>query len=132
MSRYGVKQQKNTKGGKYYWKLQKWVSKLFILYDKCVICNSKKNLEPHHIVPVKPYDELYSDVNNGIVLCKSCHHNYHEQYKDNINTYTLLKFTKENIKLNKKLEQSNELLNYYQNETFRLRNELKKITEKKK
>ena len=98
MSRYGFKQKNNTQGGKYYWQLQDWVNKLFIKYDKCVICDTKKNLEPHHIIQVKPYNKLYSDVNNGVIMCKSCHRKYHIKYMEDINPYTLLLFMKDSVK----------------------------------
>lgn len=139
MSKYGFKQKRNHNGGKYYWELQDWVNQLFITYDKCAICDSKFNLEPHHIIQVKPYDKLYSNVKNGLVMCKSCHRKYHEEYGNNINPYTLLMFMKSHVKgagglnnkqLNKKLKQSNKLLKQYQEETFKLREELNELKKK--
>ena len=141
MSKYGLKQQKNTSGGKYYWQLQDWVNKLFMKYNRCVICESKKNLEPHHIIQVKPYDKLYADIENGVIMCKSCHRKYHLENDGNINPYTLLLFMKKkvkgkgrsnNAKLKRKLKQSNKALEYYKKETFHLREELNKIGVEKK
>lgn len=140
MSKLGFKQERNTNGGKYYWKLQDWVNKLFMIYNKCLICGSKENLEPHHVIQVKPYDKLYSDTNNGVILCKSCHKKYHEQYGGNINAGTLLKFGLRNVKgknglsiaqLNKELKQSYVILKYYQDEAFRLREELDELKNKR-
>ena len=136
MSRYGIKQKNNSSGGKYYWQRQDWVNELFMKYDKCVICGTKHNLEPHHIIQVKPYNNLYSDVKNGVIMCKSCHRKYHAENGEDIAPYTLLQFMKNSVKgkgglnntqLNKKLKQSNKVLKYYQNETFRLREKLDKI-----
>ena len=138
MSKFGFKQERNVNGGKYYWELQDWVNKLFMTYNKCPICGSKKDLEPHHIIQVKPYDKLYSNTKNGIILCKKCHRKYHEEYGSNINPGTLLKFGLDNFKgksgfsnaqLSKKLKQSNKVLKYYQDETFRLREELDKLND---
>lgn len=136
MTKYGYKQKNKINGGKYYWQLQDWVNKLFIKYDRCVICGSKKNLEPHHVNQVKPYNKSYSDINNGVIMCKKCHRQYHEKYMGEINTFTLLLFMRDSFKgknglnsmqLNKKLKQSNKVLKYYQQETFRLREELNRL-----
>lgn len=135
MSKYGFKQERNINGGKYYWELQEWVNKLFLTYNKCPICSSQKNLEPHHIIQVKPYDKLYSSTKNGIILCKHCHNKYHNTYGYNINAGTLLKFALQEFKdnesktiqsLERKLKQSNKALDYYKNETYKLREELDK------
>lgn len=136
MSRYGYKQKNKINGGKYYWQLQDWVNKLFMKYDRCVICGSKGNLEPHHVNQVKPYDKSYADINNGVVMCKSCHRKYHEKYMGDINTFSLLLFMRDSIKgkgglnnaqLTKKLKQSNKVLKYYQEENLRLRKELNEL-----
>lgn len=94
---WGVKQARLISGGKYHWKLQDWVSQLFFKFDKCVVCGSTKDLEPHHVVKVKPYDEHYTSLDNGVILCKHCHHEYHSKYSQ-INAYTLIEFTKSKLK----------------------------------
>ena len=128
---FGQHQSRKIAGGKYYWELQDWVNQLFLKYNECLVCGDKEDLEPHHIVRVKPYDKLYSDVNNGAVLCKKCHRQYHELY-DEINGVTLLKFAqskyskegnKNYMKLSKKYKQLKKVEKYYRNETFRLRDE---------
>jgi len=40
---------------------------------KCFHCGSYNNLQAHHIKSFKFYPKLRFDVNNGIILCKSCH-----------------------------------------------------------
>lgn len=131
MCAYGKKQARKITGGKYHWELQDWVNQLFIENDKCLICGSKDYLEPHHVIQVKPYDKFYTDVNNGVVLCKSCHRKYHEKYGDDVNSTTLLKFAlQENrgdgnsAKLKKKLKQSKKVIKYYKNENLRLQEQL--------
>ena len=40
---------------------------------KCKKCNDNKNLQVHHVLPIRNYPLLALDINNGIVLCKKCH-----------------------------------------------------------
>lgn len=58
---------------------------------KCSICGSGKELEPHHIINVNNYDELYNSPCNVIILCHTCHHNYHQEYNE-VNFHTLLEY----------------------------------------
>ena len=129
---FGNNQSRKIAGGKYYWELQDWVNQLFLKYNKCLICGSKKELEPHHIVQVKPYDSFYSNIDNGAVLCKRCHREYHELY-DDINGVTLTQYAQSRFKsegskdyrtLSKKYKQLKKVEKYYRGETFRLRDEL--------
>lgn len=43
---------------------------------QCKRCCSIKNLEVHHIIPIS--DGGDNDFNNLIVLCKSCHNEWHK------------------------------------------------------
>ena len=97
MPSWGIKHANKISGGKYHWKRQTWVTQLFLEYDSCVVCGRKTDLEPHHVVKVKPYDSLYTSTDNGVIMCKHCHRQYHEQYSQ-INAGTLLQFTKSKIK----------------------------------
>ena len=63
--------------------------------DKCCICESKKNLEPHHILHTTKYDELHNSIENLIVMCHNCHHNYHQKYHYDLSFKTLLQFQKD-------------------------------------
>lgn len=59
---------------------KEWRSKV-LLRDKftCQRCSSKQNPTCHHITPKSICsDELRWDPSNGIVLCKECHHDWHE------------------------------------------------------
>ena len=58
----------------------KWFETLLKRSDRCEVCKSRDNLQPHHIIPVHVYDKLYFDADNGAVLCKSCHDTYHQNY----------------------------------------------------
>ena len=83
--------------------------------NKCCICNSKNNLEPHHILHTTKYDELHDSIENLVVMCHNCHHNYHQQYNQEITFRTLLEFQKKYWKencpklrtKNKKLQKQN-------------------------
>ena len=39
----------------------------------CEYCNSKTNLEAHHIIPIKMNQNFSLDPDNGLVCCKKCH-----------------------------------------------------------
>lgn len=58
-------------------KESKWFEKLLNRDKRCRACGTKKNLQPHHIIPCHVYDKLYFDINNGAILCRSCHDRYH-------------------------------------------------------
>lgn len=62
---------------------------------KCCICNTKANLEPHHILHTTKYDELHNSIENLVVMCNTCHHNYHQKYHYNIGFKTLLEFQRD-------------------------------------
>lgn len=55
-------------------KYAEWREKIRIRDEfKCKKCGSEKALHVHHIVPWKEREELRFDVENGIILCRSCH-----------------------------------------------------------
>lgn len=39
----------------------------------CLYCNSKENLQAHHILSKSKHPEFALFLNNGITLCKMCH-----------------------------------------------------------
>ena len=59
-------------------KEEKWFEKILSKNNRCQACGTKNNLQPHHIIPCHVYDKLYFDVENGAVLCQSCHDRYHQ------------------------------------------------------
>lgn len=53
---------------------KKWFKEIYKRDGKqCKNCGYNKNLQVHHILPVRDYPLLILDINNGIVLCKKCH-----------------------------------------------------------
>lgn len=73
---------------------------------KCQLCGATKcKLEAHHIKPKRFFPELVLDKNNGVTLCKDCHHGIigRKEHKFvyifsvivQVNTY---KYTRERVK----------------------------------
>ena len=55
--------------------------RLVLERDKvCQCCGADKHLEVHHINSWYEYPALRVDVNNGVALCKWCHHKYNSIY----------------------------------------------------
>jgi 5-methylcytosine-specific restriction endonuclease McrA len=48
---------------------------------ECVRCGSKTNLNVHHEIPIKINHLLSNDVDNIIVLCESCHKQFHQNLR---------------------------------------------------
>jgi hypothetical protein len=59
---------------------QDWREKVLAKSGKvCAHCGVTKNLHCHHIKGFRAYPELRYDVDNGIVLCSSCHQKLHAE-----------------------------------------------------
>lgn len=85
------------KGGDIYWKRQKWISELYDKQSRCLICNSKNDLTPHHTIKAKNYERLYYNKYNGVLMCRKCHNEYHKFVNDNglsIDPLSLVLFVK--------------------------------------
>lgn len=54
-------------------RLVKWKKAVVARDGKCRDCESKENLEAHHILPISHYPTLAAMEWNGITLCHSCH-----------------------------------------------------------
>jgi len=54
-----------------------WSKSIKVRDKVCQICNSKKHLNSHHIFYKNSYPQLSLNINNGIVLCVSCHGELH-------------------------------------------------------
>lgn len=54
----------------------------------CQCCKDNKggNLVAHHILNYSEYEELRTNIDNGITLCKTCHKNFHDIYGYKNNT----------------------------------------------
>lgn len=65
-------------------KVRKWREAVFSRDSHtCKSCSDNKggNLNAHHILPWSKFPEVRFDVDNGITLCKPCHHKYHRLYR---------------------------------------------------
>ncbi len=61
--------------------------------DSCAVCRGSKKPVAHHIKPTKDFPECEYDVENGIILCHSCHHAIHlirALYENGVNSGKLL------------------------------------------
>ncbi len=48
--------------------------------NACVICDSEKQLVVHHLNGFKNNIDLRYDVDNGVTLCWTCHHSFHQNF----------------------------------------------------
>lgn len=47
---------------------------------RCVICDTTKNLQAHHIESYHANPHLRLDPDNGVTLCKRCHDDFHSLF----------------------------------------------------
>jgi len=62
----------------------------------CQNCGSNNILNAHHLNNYKNYPEQRTDINNGIVLCKTCHINFHSYYGKDTNRSQMEEFLRDN------------------------------------
>ncbi len=48
--------------------------------NACTICDATDNLVVHHLNGFKDNENLRLDVDNGVTLCWSCHHSFHQNF----------------------------------------------------
>jgi len=79
---------------------KKWAKDILSRDDsKCIICGEKRAPHVHHIFSFKEHEDYRLKIDNGIVLCRWCHHKYHDIYgKANATPVSLMKFLKEEQK----------------------------------
>lgn len=61
----------------------------------CVMCKSEKDIEVHHIIPVRKIIEQKDlfDIKNGVTLCHKCHmkiHMHEDEYEESFKQITSL------------------------------------------
>lgn len=68
----------NMNSKEYYYALVSWSKTIKKLDNNmCKLCDSKKELNAHHIMPKVIFPELSFIIDNGITLCKKCHSKTH-------------------------------------------------------
>lgn len=77
-----TKSNKNKKTKKYcpkeYNNLFYWSREIRMKYNyHCVYCNTSRHLSAHHIFPKAKYKGLKYNLDNGILMCASCHIQLH-------------------------------------------------------
>ena len=73
-----------------------WKQKVKQRDKVCQCCGTSDHLEVHHVYPLSEYPMLNTDVHNGMVLCQTCHRDYHKQWQGSEGPATLVKFLREN------------------------------------
>lgn len=92
-------------------KISDWATEIINRDGRCVICQTKTDLEAHHVFKVNPHDKIYYGVNNGVALCKSCHEKYHERFGVDCSIKNLLTLQKSiGDKHTKRLKKENKQL----------------------
>jgi replicative DNA helicase Mcm len=72
-----------------------WVKSVIIRDKVCQCCGLDKHLEAHHLFGYKENQDLATNINNGVTLCKFCHKKYHSIYGvKNINPVDFMNFIK--------------------------------------
>ncbi len=65
------------------YKYREWRKEVISRDKKCVICNSKSNLQAHHIKSFAQFPLLRFNLENGITMCEVCHRKYHRKDRKN-------------------------------------------------
>ena len=72
-----------------------WRNNVIKRDNHCVCCGLDKHLEAHHLFGYKENQDLATNINNGVTLCKFCHKKYHSIYGlKNINPVDFMNFIK--------------------------------------
>jgi len=58
-----------------------WRAKVVRRDKVCIICNSRKQRQAHHIEDGSNNPDLRFDIENGATLCRPCHTSFHTDYK---------------------------------------------------
>ncbi len=67
--------------------METWKKRVVKKYNnKCVICNSKEELEAHHLDGYNWCVEKRKDLENGVCLCHTCHRKFHSMFGVGNNT----------------------------------------------
>ena len=69
-----------------YWDWRKAVYERDNYTCQCCGDNKGHNLVAHHCFNYAEYEDLRTDINNGITLCDNCHKEFHKQYGNKQNT----------------------------------------------
>lgn len=61
-------------------RLQRWAKAVKRRDRRCIRCNTKNDLEAHHIYPKSKYPRKAYLLSNGVTLCKGCHREKSDSY----------------------------------------------------
>ena len=60
---------------------RKWRAAIIRRDKRCVLCSTVKKRQAHHIDSALYFPDKRYDVDNGVVLCWSCHRHLHTSFK---------------------------------------------------
>lgn len=63
------------------WAYRMWRASVIRRDKRCVICDSIKNRQAHHMEDASHNEDLRFKVSNGVTLCRGCHTAFHTMYK---------------------------------------------------
>lgn len=91
-----TKKKKNTQKIRNTPGVNSWKNKVKQRDKVCQCCGTDKHLEVHHVMPLAQYPMLATDIHNGMVLCQTCHRDYHKDWQGSEGAGTLTRFLREN------------------------------------
>jgi len=74
-----------------------WRASIIRRDTRCVICNSIKDRNAHHLNHSTYFIDERFDINNGVCLCRKCHTQFHTNFKRSYKT-KCTKYDFENFK----------------------------------
>ncbi len=107
VSKYRGEKHFNYKGGTYRGEQTKRNWAVYIQFKKevhsrdkgkCLLCNERKKLDVHHLIPWCQNEELRFSTDNGISLCRECHREVHKRCGQK--NYNLEKFNENYTMIN--------------------------------
>ena len=63
-----------------------WRVKVLRRDVRCIVCDTIKNREAHHVNHSTYFKEQRFDVDNGVILCRGCHTTFHTSFKRSFRT----------------------------------------------
>lgn len=109
----------------------KWKQDVMQIFDNtCCICLSKDNLIIHHVYSYKYYEDLRTNINNGVCICSVCHENFHDLYSNDTTLKEFIEF-REKYKGKKQKRIKNTITVLDNSEKIKLENLKKRISSSK-
>jgi hypothetical protein len=64
--------------GRTSWEYKLWIKAIYERFDgACILCGDRRNIVAHHLYSYAEYPEKRLDIDNGVVLCRDHHNQFH-------------------------------------------------------